>query len=71
MTDETQSLGALAAVGLGVRAAPTLREGFAKTMFFAAIGASGRIVVPVIIQQAIDRGIQHSDSAGIVSVDTS
>ena len=71
MADDTQSLGALAAVGLGVRAAPTLREGFGKTMFFAAIGASGRIVVPVIIQQAIDRGIQHSDSAGVVSVDTS
>ena len=71
MADDTQSLGALAAVGLGVRAAPTLREGFGKTMFFAAIGASGRIVVPVIIQQAIDRGIQHSNSAGIVSVDTS
>lgn len=41
----------------GLDAAPVLRDGLGLTFFLAAIGSAGRIVVPVLIQQAIDNGI--------------
>ena len=41
----------------GLEAAPVLRDGLGLTFFLAAIGSAGRIVVPVLIQQAIDNGI--------------
>ncbi|WP_395161571.1 ABC transporter transmembrane domain-containing protein, partial [Ilumatobacter sp.] len=41
----------------GLEAAPVLRDGLGLTFFLAAIGSAGSIVVPVLIQQAIDNGI--------------
>lgn len=41
----------------GLKVAPVLRDGLGLTFVFAAIGSAGRIVVPVLIQQAIDNGI--------------
>jgi ATP-binding cassette, subfamily B, bacterial len=41
----------------GLREAPVLRHGLWITFLLAAIGAAGRVVVPVLIQQAIDNGI--------------
>jgi putative ABC transport system ATP-binding protein len=40
----------------GVRASPELRAGFAASVVFALIGAAGRLVVPVAIQQILDKG---------------
>ncbi len=34
-----------------------LRQGLALTWCLAAVGATGRVVVPILIQQAIDKGI--------------
>lgn len=51
---------AIATIRRGLRVAPMLRNGLATTWGLAAIGAVGRVVVPVLLQQAIDRGIQHS-----------
>lgn len=44
-------------LGRGLSAAPMLRRGLGVTWLLAAIGASGRVIVPIVIQQAIDRGI--------------
>lgn len=61
--------GALATIGAGVRAAPALRVGIGLTIFLALIGASGRVVVPILLQQAIDTGISRNVSAGAPRVD--
>ena len=47
---------AVETIGRGVRAAPALRTGFGLTLVLAMIGAASRIVVPITVQQAIDRG---------------
>ncbi len=56
---------AVRTIGRGLETAPILRQGLGVTWMFAAIGAAGRVVVPILIQQAIDRGIE----AGEVQMD--
>lgn len=53
----------------GGREVPSLREGIGLTVVFALIGASGRVVVPIVIQQAIDKGMRRSGSLSIPDVD--
>lgn len=48
---------AIRTIGRGLETAPVLRQGLGVTWLFAALGAGGRVVVPILIQQAIDRGI--------------
>jgi ATP-binding cassette subfamily B protein len=48
---------AVRTIGRGLQTAPILRQGLGVTWMFAAVGAAGRVVVPILIQQAIDRGI--------------
>jgi putative ABC transport system ATP-binding protein len=54
-------LGAIDAIGRGVATAPSLRAGFGTTMALAVVGAGGRVAVPILLQQAIDRGMRRSD----------
>jgi putative ABC transport system ATP-binding protein len=56
--------GALETLKRGWRASPELRDGAVLTLILAMIGAGSRIVVPVLMQKAIDDGI----SAGAVDV---
>lgn len=44
-------------IGRGLAEAPVLRQGLALTWLIAAGGAAGRVIVPIVIQQAVDRGI--------------
>lgn len=65
MSESHIGRGAVTTIGRGVQAAPALRRGFGITLLLALIGALGRVTVPVLIQQAIDRGLQ----AGQVDVE--
>ncbi len=49
--------GAVATLTRGVRTAPELTRGAGVTLGLSLVGAAGRIVVPVLIQQAVDGGI--------------
>ena len=60
---ESQNNGAIATLNRGVRAVPSLRQGIGLTVFLALVGASGRVVVPVVIQQAIDHGLHRSSKS--------
>ncbi len=48
---------AVRTIGRGLEIAPVLRQGLLLTWVLAAVGAAGRVVVPILLQQAIDRGI--------------
>ena len=48
------------------QAAPALRRGIGVTLLLALIGAAGRVVIPVLVQQAIDKGFR----GGVVRVHT-
>ena len=64
-TEPMGRFSATTAIGRGLEEAPILRHGLALTWLLAAIGACGRVVVPILIQQAIDRGIVNGDEVDI------
>src|SRR4051795_9843855 len=56
-------------IGRGVEAAPALRRGIGGTFALAMVGAAGRVVVPILVQQAIDRGFKEGQvDVGVVMV---
>ena len=59
--DET----AITTLRRGLSEVPVLRNGLWFTFLLAAIGSGGRVVVPILIQQAIDRGIVGTDDEGV------
>ena len=61
MTEPIGRFSAVNAIGRGLEEAPVLRQGLGVTWLLAAVGAGGRVVVPITIQQAIDRGIVGHD----------
>jgi ATP-binding cassette, subfamily B, bacterial len=71
MTPATEPVGRFSAVhtiGRGLEEAPVLREGLGVTWLLAAVGAGGRVVVPIMIQQAIDKGIVGQDPVDVALV---
>jgi ATP-binding cassette, subfamily B, bacterial len=49
---------ALRVLRRGLAEAPALRRGLGITFLLAGVGATGQLVVPVFLQQAIDRGLR-------------
>ena len=58
MSGPAREWGAVETLRRGWARSPELRQGFGWTMALALVGTSGRLVVPVLIQQAIDRGLR-------------
>ncbi len=55
--EPTGRFSATSTIGRGLEEVPVLRRGLGVTWLLAAAGAGGRVVVPIMIQQAIDGGI--------------
>ncbi|GAA2080544.1 ABC transporter ATP-binding protein [Actinomadura alba] len=55
--DEPVAAGALAVLRQGVRASPELRRGIWWTIALACLGGAGRVAIPVLVQQVLDRGL--------------
>jgi ATP-binding cassette, subfamily B, bacterial len=52
----------------GLRTTPQLRVGLLVTLTLALVGAMGRVVVPILVQQVVDRGLRNPDDvAGTTS----
>jgi ATP-binding cassette, subfamily B, bacterial len=49
--------GAFATLLRGLRLTPEFREGLAVTLLLALVATGGRVVVPVAVQQTLDRGL--------------
>lgn len=58
--DTGQEIGAWDTIRRGVRHSPELAEGFRTTVLLALLGTAGRVVVPIAVQQTLDRGIDDS-----------
>jgi hypothetical protein len=52
---------AVETIGRGVQEAPALKSGFGVTMSLAMVGALGRVAMPILIQQSIDRGYRDGE----------
>lgn len=57
----TETGGAVAVLRRGFASSPELKRGIAFTVAMALVGAVGRIVIPVLIQQILDKGIVGAD----------
>ncbi|MEZ5092395.1 ABC transporter ATP-binding protein [Nocardioides sp.] len=55
--DTGEDIPALETIRRGVRLSPELTEGFAVTLLLALLAAVGQVVVPVAVQQTLDRGL--------------
>jgi putative ABC transport system ATP-binding protein len=55
--NEQSEGGAVSVIRRGVAATPELRTGAGVTIVLALLGAAGRVVIPVLTQQVIDRGL--------------
>ena len=56
--DTGESISALRTIRRGIELSPQLKEGIGGTLFFAVLATIGRIVVPIAVQQTLDRGLQ-------------
>jgi ATP-binding cassette, subfamily B, bacterial len=61
VTEPISRWSAVQMIGKGVEAAPALRRGIGATFALAMVGSAGRVVVPIIVQQAIDRGLKANE----------
>lgn len=50
-------ISAWATIKRGAEISPELKEGFWGTLGLALLGTAGRVVVPIVVQQTLDRGI--------------
>ena len=60
MTDEEEALrdaGAIAVLRRGLAVTPELKQGLVMTAVLAVATALGKLAVPVLIQQILDRGV--------------
>jgi ATP-binding cassette, subfamily B, bacterial len=55
--DTGESISAWRTIGRGIELSPELKEGFWGTLFFAVLATLGRVVVPIAVQQTLDRGL--------------
>jgi ATP-binding cassette subfamily B protein len=64
--DETtaRTEGALRTVRRGLRLSPEFRAGLAGTVLLALVATVGRLVVPIAIQQTVDKGLDGGSSQG-------
>lgn len=70
MSEGATRFAATRTIGRGLRESPSLRQGLGVTWSLAAVGACGRVTVPILLQQAIDKGIvgQNPIRVGLVAV---
>jgi ATP-binding cassette, subfamily B, bacterial len=71
--DSGESVSATRTIARGIELSPELKEGFGGTLVFAVLSTVGRIVVPVSVQQTLDKGVNAPGGPdvgfmGIVSV---
>jgi len=59
--DDLEPIRALEVLRTGIRRTPELKRGFAASLAFALVIALGRLVVPIAIQQILDKGISSGN----------
>ncbi|MEU6034970.1 ABC transporter ATP-binding protein [Actinomadura sp. NPDC047616] len=62
--------GALTTLRRGLRLSPEFRAGLAGTLLLALLATAGRVVVPIAVQQTIDKGLGGPDGPDIGFVRT-
>ena len=58
--DTGEDLAPIETIRRGVAVSPELKEGIGLTLVFAVLASCGQVVVPIAVQQTLDRGLNHS-----------
>ncbi len=59
-----RSAGAARTLARGLRLVPEIRRGLGLTLLLALVATAGRVVVPIAVQQTLDRGVLGRGSSG-------
>ncbi|TYB44705.1 ABC transporter ATP-binding protein [Actinomadura chibensis] len=71
MTIETGTAdGALSTLRRGIRMSPDFTAGLAGTLALALVSTAGRVVVPIAVQQTIDKGLGGADGPDLAFIRT-
>ncbi|MDT9594531.1 ABC transporter ATP-binding protein [Nocardioides zeae] len=52
-----EEIGAMATIRRGVRHSPELADGIVGTLLLAVVATGGQVVIPIAVQQTLDRGV--------------
>ncbi len=63
--DTGEDIGALDTIRRGVEISPELTHGFKVTLVLAIIASCGQVVVPIAVQQTLDRGLNGLDGPDV------
>ena len=63
--DSGEDIGAIETIRRGVHFSPELREGLGFTLVLAIVASLGQIIVPVAVQQTLDRGLAGPDGPDV------
>ncbi|TDD63325.1 ABC transporter ATP-binding protein [Actinomadura darangshiensis] len=67
---DTADEGAVSTLRRGLRLSPEFRAGLAGTLLLALVSTAGRVVVPIAVQQTIDKGLSGTDGPDIAFIRT-
>jgi len=59
--DSGENIGAMDTIRRGVAISPELREGLGVTLLLAVVASCGQVVVPIAVQQTLDKGLNGPD----------
>jgi ABC-type multidrug transport system fused ATPase/permease subunit len=63
--DSGEEIGAIATIRRGVALSPELKEGVGRTLVLAVLASLGQVVVPVAVQQTLDRGLNGANGPDV------
>lgn len=66
--DDTRPDGALRTIRRGLSLSPEITQGLALTLLIASMATAGRVIVPIAVQQTIDRGLNAPGGPDLVYV---
>lgn len=58
--DTGEQLGGIETIRRGIRHSPELVEGIGVTLTLAVVASLGQVIVPIAVQQTLDRGLHHA-----------
>ncbi len=63
--DSGEDIAALDTIRRGIAVSPELTEGFRGTLALAVVASLGQVIVPVVVQQTLDRGLNGPDGPDV------
>jgi len=63
--DSGDDIAAMETIRRGVEVSPELKEGIGGTLLLALVASVGQVVVPIVVQQTLDRGLNGPDGPDV------